>query len=121
MVSHNRIGPNHNKNHADRSTDCFVYPTDFLEIWSAHLNRPERTVSTTTHPPSQRDKTFPNRIGPRAVSNIAPKLPAEPATAFRRPRAIWPWAWLALTGVATVGWFVAIGWTAFTLVRSLYQ
>jgi hypothetical protein len=30
---------------------------------------------------------------------------------------LWPFAWLALTGVITAGWPFAIGWTAVEFVR----
>ena len=33
------------------------------------------------------------------------KLPDERAPSLRTRRAVWPWAWLVLEGVATVGWF----------------
>jgi hypothetical protein len=51
--------------------------------------------------------------------NIEPKLPAELPTGWRRLRAQWPWVWLALTGVATVGWLIAMGWAAVAIVRWL--
>jgi hypothetical protein len=50
--------------------------------------------------------------------NIDPKLPAELPTGWRRLRK-WPWVWLALTGVATVGWLIAMGWAAVAIVRWL--
>jgi hypothetical protein len=43
------------------------------------------------------------------------KSPAEPAGGFRR--ALWPWAWLAVTGVITIGWLIGMGWAAVELVK----
>jgi hypothetical protein len=40
-------------------------------------------------------------------------------TGLRRAKVVGPWAWLALEGVATVGWLIAIGWTTVTLARWL--
>jgi len=51
--------------------------------------------------------------------DIEPKKLVEPTTGLRRLRALWPWAWLALAGAASVGWLIAIGWTAVTTVRWL--
>jgi hypothetical protein len=51
--------------------------------------------------------------------NIQPKLPDEPVMGLRTRRAIWPWVWLVLAGIATVGWLLAIGWAALTFVRWL--
>jgi hypothetical protein len=58
---------------------------------------------------------------PRLV-NIESKLPTEPApaTSLRKEGAIWPWVWLALVGVSTVGWLLALGWGALTFVRWLW-
>jgi hypothetical protein len=55
----------------------------------------------------------------RVVSNsvntksVLPK--PTPSTNARRRAPFWPWMWLALTGVATVGWLVAIAWAATAL------
>jgi hypothetical protein len=43
----------------------------------------------------------------------------EPPMGVRRPKPLWPWAWLALEGVATVGWLFAISWGAVALARWL--
>jgi hypothetical protein len=32
---------------------------------------------------------------------------------------LWPSAWLALTGVAMLGWIIGIGWVAVAVVRWL--
>ena len=37
------------------------------------------------------------------------KSPTEPATGLRRLGALLPWVWLALTGVATLGWMIGLG------------
>ena len=51
--------------------------------------------------------------------NIEPKLSDGSATGLWGRGAIGPWAWLVLEGIATIGWLVAIGWAAVTLVRWL--
>jgi hypothetical protein len=48
--------------------------------------------------------------------NIKPKLQDERAMGSRKRAPIWPYAWLALEGVATVGWVFALGWAAITLL-----
>ena len=40
---------------------------------------------------------------------------SEPNRPTRAP--IWPWLWLALTVVATVGWLIAIGWATVALAK----
>jgi hypothetical protein len=40
---------------------------------------------------------------------IEPQSTAEPATGLRRLSALWPWVWLALMGVATLGWMIGLG------------
>jgi hypothetical protein len=40
-------------------------------------------------------------------------------TESRRAKAVWPWAWLALEGVATIGWMIALGWAAVAFARWL--
>jgi hypothetical protein len=50
---------------------------------------------------------------------IEPKSTAEPATGLGRLSALWPWVWLALMGVATLGWMIGLGWAAVALVRWL--
>jgi len=37
------------------------------------------------------------------------ELPEEPTTGLQRRLRIWPRLWLALAGVATLGWLTAIG------------
>jgi hypothetical protein len=39
------------------------------------------------------------------------------ATQMRRISAHWPWAWLALAGVVTVAWAIALGWAAFEFIQ----
>jgi hypothetical protein len=43
------------------------------------------------------------------------KSPTEPATGLRR--ALWPWAWLVVTGVVTLGWAIALCWAAFAFIQ----
>jgi len=44
----------------------------------------------------------------------------DPLTSQRHRWAIWPWAWLALEVVATIGWLLAIGWIAVKFVVWLW-
>jgi hypothetical protein len=39
------------------------------------------------------------------------------ATSVRRILAHWPWAWLALAGVVTIAWSIALCWAAFAYVQ----
>jgi hypothetical protein len=50
--------------------------------------------------------------------DVEQKSPTAPATGLRRAR--WPWAWLAVTGVVTLGWLIGIGWAAVEFVRWLW-
>ena len=45
------------------------------------------------------------------------KRPADPGPNRRTRAQIWPWLWLALTGVATVGWLIAIRWATVALAK----
>jgi hypothetical protein len=51
--------------------------------------------------------------------DIEQKPPGEPTTGLRRLRTLWPWTWFALTGVATLGWLIGLGWAALKLARWL--
>jgi hypothetical protein len=56
---------------------------------------------------------------PELVSDsldIEQKSPTKSATGLRRLSALWPWVWLALSGVATLGWMTGLGWAAVRLV-----
>jgi hypothetical protein len=54
--------------------------------------------------------------GVSASMNIKSKPPAvHPKPPTRAP--IWPWLWIALTAVATVGWLIAIGWATVALAK----
>src|ERR1700736_6129436 len=70
--------------------------------------------------PSRRDELA-QSAAPLAVHfcplDIDEKSQAAPATGHRR--VLWPWAWLAVTGVATLGWLIGIGWAAVELVEWL--
>jgi hypothetical protein len=48
--------------------------------------------------------------------DIDQKLPTKPAAGLRRLSAVWPWVWLALSGGATLGWMIGLGWAAVSLV-----
>jgi hypothetical protein len=50
---------------------------------------------------------------------IEPKSTTKPATGLRRHGALLPWVWLALMGVATLGWMIGLGWAAVAFVRWL--
>ena len=61
-----------------------------------------------------------NKVMPDPVlgsTNTEQKSPTEPKIGLRRLKALWPWAWIALTGVATLGWLIGIGWSAVALAR----
>jgi hypothetical protein len=63
-----------------------------------------------------------NKTMPEDASNsldIELKSPTKPATGLRRLRALWPWVWLALMGVATLGWAIGLAWVAVAVVRRL--
>jgi hypothetical protein len=57
---------------------------------------------------------------PDDVSNpLEQTSSTSPVTGMRRKMTAWPWAWLALAGVATVGWVIGLGWAAVALARWL--
>jgi hypothetical protein len=69
---------------------------------------------------SRREGPVRNKALPDGVSgsmDIEKKSPTQPATGLRR--ALWPWAWLVVTGVATLGWLIGIGWAGFKLAQWL--
>jgi hypothetical protein len=51
--------------------------------------------------------------------DIEQQSPTEPATGLRRNLAVWPSAWLAVAAVATLGWFIGLGWAAVAFARWL--
>jgi hypothetical protein len=51
--------------------------------------------------------------------NNEQKPPLESAISLRRVGRLWPWAWLAVTGVVTLGWLIAICWAGVELARWL--
>jgi len=84
------------------------------------LRSPERTLLAVKSVSSRRDEPVRNETVPDDVSgslDIKQKSPSKPATGLRR--LLWPWAWFALVGVATLGWVIGLGWAAFALVRWL--
>jgi hypothetical protein len=80
----------------------------------------ERTQLAAESIPSRRDEPVQNKPVFLVLSgslDVGQKSPAEPAT---RPwRALWPWAWLAVTGLVTLGWLIGIGWAAVELFQWL--
>jgi hypothetical protein len=85
------------------------------------LRGPERTL-LAVEVSSRRDELERNKAVPVVVSgslDIEQKSPPEPATRLRRILALWPWAFFALAGVATLAWAIALGWAAYALVRWL--
>jgi hypothetical protein len=85
------------------------------------LPNSERTLSTIEPPPLPKE-TVRNQAALEVVSgslDIEPKASSEPATRLRRILSAWPWAWLALAAVATLGWAIALCWGALTLVQWL--
>jgi hypothetical protein len=72
------------------------------------------------HSGQNRNKDVPGIVD--VSVNFKSELPTEPQHATTKPRlAIWPYAWLALTGVAMAGWLVGIVWLAVLLVRWLWN
>jgi hypothetical protein len=91
------------------------------------LGPSERGLSQANAKPSRRDEPAQNKAAFAVVlaspnielgsPNLGHKSPVEPATGHRRR--VWPWAWLAVTGVVTLGWLIGIGWAAVELVEWL--
>jgi hypothetical protein len=53
------------------------------------------------------------------LSDIEQKMPTQPATRAQRILALWPWAFLALAGLITLAWAIALYWGALAIVRWL--
>jgi hypothetical protein len=71
---------------------------------------------------SRREESGRINVLPDEISgslDIEQRSPADPETGHQRRRELWPWAWLALTGLATLGWVIGLGWVAFAVVRWL--
>jgi hypothetical protein len=86
------------------------------------LRNSERTLSTIKPLPSPREEPVRNKAALEIVSgslDIEQKSPTKPATRLQMVLALWPWALLALTGVITAAWAIALCWAAFALVRWL--
>jgi len=89
------------------------------------LRPSERSMSTADATPLRRDESAQHKAAFSAVlgspkiglgsPNLGPESPVEPAAGLRRT--LWPWAWLALTAVVTLGWLIGIGWAAVELVQ----
>ena len=104
-----------------RSAPRFVDLTT-ADINLGHFKLPnlERALATIKPLPSPQEEPVRNKTLPVVVSaslDIEQKSPPEPATGLRRILALWPWAWLAFAGAATLAWAIALGWAAFALVR----
>jgi hypothetical protein len=62
------------------------------------------------------------RSGVHAQVNLKSDLPTDPsASATTARRAMWPYAWLTLSGIAMAGWLAAIIWIAVAFVRWLWD
>ena len=55
-----------------------------------------------------------------ASLDIEQKSAIERATRMRWIFALWTWVWLALAGVVTVAWAIALGWAAFAFVEWIF-
>ena len=104
-----------------RSAPRFVDLTT-ADINLGHLKLPnlERALATIKPLPSPQEEPVRNKTLPVVVSaslDIEQKSPLEPATGLGRILVLWPWAWLAFAGAATLAWAIALGWAAFALVR----
>ncbi len=67
-------------------------------------------------PEALRDELARNKAAPADVLGSFDIEQRSPATGLRRLGALWPLAWLALAGVATLGWIIGLGWAAVALV-----
>ena len=80
----------------------------------------ERILSTIKPLPLPRDEPVRSKPVLEVISgslDLKQTLPVQPATQTRRILAHWPWAWLALAGVVTIAWAIALGWAAFGFVQ----
>jgi hypothetical protein len=65
-----------------------------------------------------RKKLQPKETSGRNGSALNDNVPSQTASGTRLLRGL-PWAWIALTGLATLVWLVGIGWAAVKLFRWL--
>jgi hypothetical protein len=89
----------------------------FYNIGDFELRSPKPNPINDQSLSSRREEPVRNKAMSDDVSGligIEQKPPAESATSLRR--ALWPWAWFAVTGVVTLGWLIGIGWAAVELV-----
>jgi hypothetical protein len=80
----------------------------------------KRILSTIEPLPSPQDEPVRKKPVFEVVTgslDIEQKSSIEPATRTRRILALWTWVWLAIAGVVTVAWAIALGWGAFALVQ----
>jgi hypothetical protein len=86
------------------------------------MAQPKRKPVTNQWLSSQQEKPVRNGAVADDVSGstgIEQNSPIEPAPGFQRLGALWPAVWLALAGVATLGWLIGIVWAAVKFVRWL--
>jgi hypothetical protein len=77
--------------------------------------RPSERAPLTAEPiPLRRDEPPINKAVFVAVSDSL-DIGHKPAAGLRRT--LWPWSWLVVTGVVTLGWLIGIGWAAVELVK----
>ena len=58
-----------------------------------------------------------------SLADWATAILIAPRRVFMKPRRvrILPWAWLALAGVANLGWLIAIGWATVAFALWLFD
>jgi hypothetical protein len=93
----------------------------FQNMGDFELHSPKRNL-IDDQSSSGREEPVRNKGMPDGVSGSADteqKSPTEPATGLQRLGELWPAVWLALAGVATLGWLIGIVWAAVKFVRWL--
>jgi hypothetical protein len=70
-------------------------------------------------PEPTNDQSLSSRREETANTTTPDDVLAERATGLRRLRTLWPAGWLVLTGIATIGWLIGMGWAAVELIRWL--
>jgi hypothetical protein len=108
--------------HADHIGPRFV-DLCIADIRLFQVPNSERIYTDIKPSPSPRDKPLWKK--PELVisgsMDVEQKSPVQPALSTRRISAHLPWAWLALAGVVTVSWAIALGWGAFEFIQWFFD
>lgn len=108
------------KSSGDHITPAALFA--FQNMGDFELHSPKRNLIDDQSLSSGREEPVRNKGMPDGASGSADteqKSPTKSATGLRRLGALWPAVWLALAGVATLGWLIGILWAAVKLVRWL--